>query len=189
MSTAAVSSKQEAVDQLIEAYRRYGHFQATLDPLGLKNYYQSDQRLTLAYHGLTTVDGSTCFDPRGVLPQTSAKLSDILATLSSLYCGNCGYEYRYIDNEEESEWLRDYIESRLPNRQLDRTEKLALLQNLLAAEGLEKYLDVKYPGQKRFSIEGLETLIPLLNDTVLLAKQDGIQELRWRWRIVGVLMF
>jgi 2-oxoglutarate dehydrogenase E1 component len=167
--------KQLAVDRLIEAYRRFGHLSAKIDPLGAPR--PSDPRLDLAHYGLAQADMTSAFHTRGLLETTQAPLSIILETLKRVYCGTVGVEYSTIANEEERHWLRDYVEQRLPKRRMSSAVKISVLQQLIAAETLEKYLDVKYVGQKRFSIEGADSLIPILDELVKRACEKGMKEI------------
>jgi len=167
--------RQEAVDQLIIAYRRFGHLNADLDPLGSRS--PGDVRLTLSHYQLSDADMDRPFLTRGVLPASQAPLRDIYAALQRIYCGHIGIEYTRITDEEERTWLRDYIESRLPNIQFSPAEQRRIFQKLTAADGMEKYLERKYPAQKRFSIEGADALIPMLDDLVQRARTAGLQEL------------
>lgn len=171
----AVDASQESVDRLIYCFRRYGHHEADLDPLRLKKELP-DPRLQSSYHGLSEADLSREFLTRGVLPEERATLDRIQSHLRSLYCGTVAFEFMAVEDQERRHWLRDYIEKRFSPRLNDRTRQERVLKNLVAAEGLEHYLNVKYPGQKRFSIEGLDTLVPLLNELIVNATTMGIQE-------------
>ncbi|MBV52843.1 MAG: 2-oxoglutarate dehydrogenase E1 component [Coxiellaceae bacterium] len=172
------SEGQERVDALIRAFRHYGHFQANLDPLGLNAYYKPDPRLTLEYHNLGHVNSSQTYLSRGVLPGEEASLSAIFSALQQIYCQSVGVELMHIDSEAEQQWLLNKIED--PNLQagFEDEQSVEILDALSVAEGFEKYLDVKYPGQKRFSIEGLETVIPMLNDLANQAKKGGFEEVK-----------
>lgn len=172
---AAVSSGQAAVDQLIYNYRRYGHLNAKIDPLGTSQ--PRDQRLELSHYQLSDADLEKTFLTRDVLTQAEAPLKDIVAQLDRIYCGAVGCEFDYIDNAEEVAWLRQQVETRIPNQPLSAEEKLRILDNLVMADGLEKYLDVKYVGQKRFSIEGGDALIPMMNECVRRAPGVNTHEI------------
>lgn len=173
--TAEVADKQGHVDALITAYRRFGHLNAQLDPLGSRN--PSDTRLQLTHHHLNDSDLNKTFNTRGLLPQPQATLKEILDALKRIYCGSIGVEYSRITNDVEREWLREFIENKLPNLSFDTETKKTILKKLVAAEGLEKYLDSRYPGQKRFSIEGGDSLIPLLNEMGEQARARGVEEM------------
>ena len=172
---AAISDKQGNVDALITAYRRFGHLNAMLDPLGSRN--PSDTRLQLTHHHLSDADLPSTFDTRSLLPQPRATLKEILDALQRYYCGTIGVEYSRITDDTEREWLREYMEHHLPNIRFDAETKKTILKKIIAAEGLEKYLDSRYPGQKRYSIEGGDNLIPMLDQLSKHARSAGVEEL------------
>lgn len=175
MPTSTVSSKQGHVDALITAYRRFGHLNAHLDPLGSRN--PSDSRLQLSHHHLSDADLSETFDTRGLLPKKNGTLEEIIHALKVCYCSTIGVEYSRLMDDTEREWLREYLEHQLPKTTLSAEAKKTILKKLIAAEGLEKYLDSRYPGQKRFSIEGGDALIPMLHELSERARSLGVQEL------------
>ena len=179
VSNAASSlspQKQSAVDALITAYRRYGHLNATIDPLD--SVIVPDVRLTLAFHGLSEADLNESFDARQLFPNNgTATLQQILTTLQTLYCGSIGIEYTRLINEEERNWLRDYMENKIPSMTFSTDQKKQILKKLTQAEGLEKYLDTKYPGQKRFSIEGADALIPMMDMLTDEASRCHVREM------------
>lgn len=177
MSAGATEQRQdnqEALDQLIDAYRRLGHINAKIDPLG--SIPESDPRLQLHYYRLTEADLPLVFLTRGVLSSKKASLKAIVEALSNLYCSSVGVEYWMIENEREREWLREYIENKQSVMHCDADTKRAILKKLLASESLEKYLDRRYVGQKRFSIEGGDSLIPLLTELAKHSRQQGVEE-------------
>ncbi len=164
--------QQEKVIDLINAYRRLGHLQANIDPLGL---YQGayNPTLELSYYGLTEADYNTTFDVgtfRG-LQKSTATLKEIVEGLRKVYCGTIGLEYMYINRPEEVMWLQERMEQQWPAFQPSKEEKLRILDRLIVADGLEKYIGFKYVGQKRFSLEGGDSLLPLL-DTVINRSAD-----------------
>ena len=167
--------KQAKVMQLINAYRAYGHYHSSLDPLGLSAKQQIPD-LDLNYYGLTTADLNTSFTTDSPLFANTATLKDIYQALNETYCGTLGFEYMHINNHDEVLWLQERIESTRAKPKLSAATKQHLLSRLLAAEGLEKYLGRKYVGQKRFSLEGGETLIPMLDELVRRAANQGIKE-------------
>ena len=168
--------KQSAVDALIMAYRRYGHLNAKIDPLNAP--IEPDVRLQLKHHGLTEADLNINFDARKLFPNNGMKtLAVILSTLQQFYCGSVGIEYTRLINEDEREWLRDYIENKIPAMQFSLDEKKRILEKLTQAEGIEKYLDTKYPGQKRFSSEGADALIPMMDLLTSDARQKNVREM------------
>src|SRR3990167_5292736 len=168
--------KQSAVDALITAYRRYGHLNAKVDPLN--SPIIPDIRLTLAHHGLSNADLNELFDARKLFPNNGVvKLEKILSTLQTFYCGSIGIEYTRLTNEDEREWIRDYIENKIPRMQFPVETKKRILEKLTQSEGLEKYLDTKYPGQKRFSSEGADNLIPMMDLLTTDAREKKVREI------------
>lgn len=178
---AAVSSeherKQIKVLQLISAYRGRGHQQAKLDPLELmKREHVPD--LTLAFYGLTDADLDTNFQTGSLfIGQDVATLKDILSALQSTYCGTVGAEYMHIVNSAEQRWFQQRLESVRSKPKYGNEVKLHLLERLVAAEGLEKYLGSRYPGVKRFGLEGGESLIPLMDELIQRSGTYGAKEI------------
>src|SRR3990167_8762209 len=168
--------KQSAVDALITAYRRYGHLNAKIDPLG--NPGKDDVRLKLSNHGLSDADLNETFDARKLFSnKPTATLKEIVDSLQHFYCGSTGFEYTRLINEDEREWLRDYIENKIPAMHFSPEEKKHILVKLTQAEGLEKKLDSKYPGQTRFSNEGGDALIPMMNILTVDARAQNVREI------------
>lgn len=169
---------QERVIDLISAYRRLGHLQANIDPLGL---YQGifSPNLTLDYYGFTDQDLKKTFHVGSFLAlhKTSATLSEIHETLRRIYCGSVGFEYMHINRAEEVDWIRERIEQGWANFNPTQEEKLRILDRLVVADGLEKYLGVKYVGQKRFSLEGSDSLIPFLDTIINRSAEKSVKEI------------
>ncbi len=157
-------AKQVAVLQLINAYRFRGHRQADLDPL---DQYDRPPVADLDpdFHGLSSADMETVFNTGSLFGPRQATLREILNILSVTYCGTVGSEYMYLTETEEKRWIQERLElaGGGPGPGFDATRKKAILERLIAANGLEEYLHNKYVGQKRFSLEGGESLIPLLD--------------------------
>lgn len=169
--------KQVQVLRLISAYRIRGHQQATLDPLGLMKREQFPD-LTLAYHGLSDADLDTEFQSSTLfIGKEYASLRDICAALHATYCGAIGVEYMHIPQTEERRWFQSRMESVRSRPQMGVDAKLHLLERLTAAEGLEKYLGTKYPGTKRFGLEGGEALIPMLDEIIQRSGSYGAKEM------------
>lgn len=168
--------KQLSVNSLIEAYRRFGHRHANLDPLGL---VKRDERSVLkpSFHGLTESDLSNEFIVCGFMPEGTAKLADIIAVMENIYCNKVGYQYKYINDIEELNWLEHRIEGNQGAFDYLPEFKKNILQQLTAAEGLEKYLHTKYVGQKRFSLEGGESLIALMDELIQRGGTNGYKEM------------
>ncbi len=167
-------SDQERVDRLIDAFRRYGHREAKTNPLPSSS--SLEPRLQLGYYGLKSSDLDQSFETRGVLSKTQASLQEIFDELKRIYCGSLAFEYTYIENETEQEWLRGYIESTLSKMQPSSDQRKKIAKHLVSAEGLEKYLDTKYVGQTRFSLEGGDSFIPMLHELIEKASQDEVRE-------------
>lgn len=169
--------QQERVFELIAAYRRLGHLQANIDPLGMyKGVYSPT--LELAYYGFSDQDLKKTFNVESfaALNKPTATLADIHQTLRKTYCGTIGFEYMHINRVEEVEWIRDRIERGFVNFKPSDAEKRRILDRLIVADGLEKYLGFKYVGQKRFSLEGGDSLIPMLDTIVNRSAQNGVKE-------------
>ncbi len=167
--------KQVQVARLIEAYRAHGHLAAWIDPLG-EQAPDPPPELTLAYHDLTVDDLALVFDSRGLIAPIEAPLGEIEARLKAIYCGPIGSEYLYLPDNRERAWLRAQIEGAGGHPAFSPLERRRILERLVAAEGLERYLHTRYVGQKRFSLEGAETLIPMLDELVQRAGSQGVQE-------------
>src|SRR5215469_11362060 len=170
------AEKQAAVIRLIGAYRSRGHLHAELDPLGLTPPPEAPD-LGLELHGLRPVDMDTVFSTVSLAGPDRRPLKDIWEMLQQVYCRSIGFEFGHVSNSDERQWLKGHIEGSLARAALSREEKLTVLKNLTAAEGLEKYLHTKYVGQKRFSLEGGDSLMPLLHDLVQKGGAAGIQEM------------
>lgn len=168
--------KQIKVLQLINAYRVRGHQHATLDPLGLQIRYKVAD-LDLGYHQLTGADLDTSFNTGSLFfNKESMKLSEIISDLEKTYCSNVGYEYMHIVDTQEKRWLQQRIESVKSRPEYSVETRKNLLERLTAAEGLEKYLASRYPGAKRFGLEGGESLIPMVNELIQRSGALGAKE-------------
>lgn len=164
------SPKETAVTQLINAYRAYGHHHAKLDPLGLAKRHNMPT-LNIQYYGLDDNDLQKCFAAGQTIGMPNATLQAILDFLKKTYCQSLGVEFSHITNPQEIEWLQHEIET-ISHQNYTKETKQHILKQLCAAEGLEKFLGMKYVGQKRFSLEGGDSLIPLL--TMLLQTSSDL---------------
>ncbi|MDH5484379.1 MAG: 2-oxoglutarate dehydrogenase E1 component [Gammaproteobacteria bacterium] len=173
---AEYERKQVHVLQLINAYRFRGHQHAHLDPLQRRDRPEIED-LKLQFHGLSEADLDTVFDTGSLSGQNEATLGEILRLLQQTYCGTIGAEYMHITETEEKRWIQQRLETVQGIAGLDKEQKKNILGRLTAAEGLEKYLHTKYVGQKRFSLEGGETLIPILDEITRRAAQHQMKEL------------
>jgi 2-oxoglutarate dehydrogenase E1 component len=167
--------KQVHVLQLINAYRFRGHQQARTNPLS--NGYQAKvPELDLAYHQLGPSDLNTVFETGSLAGPELLTLGEIYNKIRETYCGSVGAEYMHIMETAEKRWLQQRLELTRGNINLSFDEKINILQQLTNAEGLEQYLHTKYVGQKRFSLEGGESLIPMLDELVMHAGAQGVKE-------------
>ncbi len=175
----ALLQKQIAVLRLISAYRIQGAGAANLDPLGLKKS-RNTEGLSLEEHGLTQADLSLQFGlgdgDFSSNHEQKLPLSQIIDKLKKTYCGHIGIEYMHIGSREERLWIRDYFERDLSTPNFSADEKRNILKQVTAAETLERYLHTKYVGQKRFSVEGGESVIAGLNHLIQHAGKDGVEE-------------
>jgi 2-oxoglutarate dehydrogenase E1 component len=171
------SAKQGAVSRLIQVYANRGHLAANLDPLGLQ-VRAKPYVLDLEYFGLSEADLDTEFFTGSRNPAMSerAKLKDILADLKFIYTDTIGAEFAHVSDSDERLWLQDGFQVARMQRRFSVEEKKNILWQLTAAEGLERYLHTKYVGQKRFSLEGGDSLIPLLDDLVQHGGKMGVEE-------------
>ncbi|MGH9261924.1 MAG: 2-oxo acid dehydrogenase subunit E2, partial [Acidimicrobiales bacterium] len=161
--------KQMAVATLIRVYRVRGHLIADLDPLRWKEPHMAPE-LDPATYGLTIWDLDREFLTGGLGGHDKAILSEILRVLRDAYCRTIGIEYMHIQDLDEQHWIQDQVESQ-SQQQLEVEDQRHILDRLNAAEAFEKFLGTKWIGQKRFGIEGAESLIPIL-DAILEAAAD-----------------
>ncbi|MDT7597549.1 MAG: multifunctional 2-oxoglutarate metabolism enzyme, partial [Pseudonocardiales bacterium] len=155
-------TKTARVLELIDAYRTRGHLMADTDPLNYRQRRHPD--LDVLSHGLTLWDLDRTFAVGGFAGHSHMKLRDVLGVLRNAYCRNVGVEYMHILAPDERQWLQERVE-RVHDKPSPAQQKY-ILSKLNAAESFETFLQTKYVGQKRFSLEGAETVIPLL-DAVL----------------------
>jgi 2-oxoglutarate decarboxylase len=169
--------KEARVLELINAYRVRGHLIADIDPLNALPV-QYHPELDIETYGLTIWDLDREFITGGLGGKHSATLREILDILWRAYCGKVGTEYRHIQSKEQKVWIRDRIRVEFVYPEpLDKETKNALLARLTRAEQFERFLHTKYLGQKRFSLEGCETIIPLLDQLVERAAEKGVEEI------------
>jgi len=174
---AELSAKQGAVSRLVQVYSNRGHLIARLDPLGLVRR-ERPRVLDLGYFGLTEADLDLTFltgsRTAGMPPR--ATLREIIAMLERVYCGTVGAEFAHVSNTDERLWLQDEFQTGRIDHRFSVEERRNILWQLTAAEGLERYLHTKYVGQKRFSLEGGDALIPLLDDAIQTGGALGAEE-------------
>ncbi|MCP5243000.1 MAG: 2-oxoglutarate dehydrogenase E1 component [Burkholderiales bacterium] len=176
MQTDTNDRKQVAVLQLINMYRYLGLSQAALDPL---QFEEKPLRMELdpSNFGFTDQDMDTVFNTGSLAGPDRAPLREILQILRETYCGSIGAEYMYISSVEQKRWLQSRLETKRSNPNYSHEYKKFILERLSAAEGLERYLHTRYIGQKRFSGEGNESLIPLLDCLIACAGKLRIDEI------------
>ena len=174
---ADLSAKQGAVSRLVQIYSNRGHLIARLDPLGLQRR-ERPRVLDLGYFGLTEADLDLTFVTGSRTPgmPPRATLREIIAMLEHVYCGTVGAEFAHVSDTEERLWLQDEFQTGRIDHRFSVEERRNILWQLTAAEGLERYLHTKYVGQKRFSLEGGDALIPLLDDAIQTGGALGAEE-------------
>jgi 2-oxoglutarate dehydrogenase E1 component len=168
--------EQQHADSLIYAFRDIGHFVCNLDPLGINNTPEHPN-LRLDAFGLTDADLDREFACDGIYGMARrAPLREIVAYLKDTYCGNIGVEYQHIQDRDIRHWVRREVEGSRNIPKLSKEEKRRVLMKLNQAEMLENFIHTKFLGQKRFSLEGGETLIPALDTILELAPELGAKE-------------
>jgi len=167
--------KEASVVKLITAYRIRGHEAADLNPLG-EPHHEPVADLDPAYHGLDSADLDHEFDTAALFAPDRLKLRDIIKLCERVYCGSIGIESIHITDTRKRRWLQERLETGQGSYDVNDEERLRILHMLTAAEGLEKYLHTRYVGQKRFSLEGGDSLIPLLHEIMLHAGAHGVEE-------------
>jgi 2-oxoglutarate dehydrogenase E1 component len=164
--------------QFINAYRFRGHLEAKLDPL---NYYRWKTshvpELDYRHHGFTEQDLNETFTiNRYVYNRDTITLRELSNNLRETYCGSIGLEFMHVQDMEQKMWLQSKIESILNKPLFTKEEKRNLLKELTAADGLERYLGAKFPGAKRFSLEGSDAFIPLMKEIIRHAGRSGMSD-------------
>jgi len=168
--------KQIQVMELIEAYRLLGHLHANIDPLNLREKPLVPE-LMLAYYQLSETDFTKAFDA-GSLPGPKMRtLQQIIEDLKRIYCGTFATEFLHISDSPERFWIQEQVEQMGMNPMLASETKIRILERLVAAEGLEKYLGARYPGAKRFSLEGTDSLMVALDTAAREGGRSGAKEI------------
>lgn len=175
-SRSALAEKQSAVLGYISAVRYRGHRKAALDPLGLHEIPDVPD-LDPAYHRLTEADMDERFNTGSLFTEQELTLREICALLDETYCGSIGAEFTHITSTEQKRWLQQRMEAMRGQPKFDDDKKRDILRWLTAGRKLEEYLHKKYVGQKRFSLEGGESLIPLLDEIVQRGGEGGVKEI------------
>lgn len=177
----AQGSRQDVLDSiraimLIRAYRVRGHLEADLDPLNLREAKYHPE-LDPAHYGFNDTDYDRPIFIDGVLGLESATLREIVQVLRETYCGKIGVEFMHLTDPEEKSWIQQRIEEPHNKTEFTINGKRAIYQRLVAAEGFEKFLHVKYPGTKRFGLDGGEALIPCIEQIMKRGGQLGLKEI------------
>ena len=171
------AAKQGYVSRMVQVYANRGHLVARIDPLGLTRR-EMPRVLELDYFGLAESDLDSEFytgSKTDAIP-TRMKLRDMLAQLRFLYCDTIGAEFAHVSSSEERLWLQQSFQDNRLRHRFTPDERRNILWQLTAAEGLERYLHTKYVGQKRFSLEGGDSLIPMLDDMIQHGGGQGVEE-------------
>ncbi len=175
-ATGTGDERERNVGRLITAFRSRGHMGANIDPLELLVKPDAPD-LTLGFHRLSEADANVEFSTGGVGGRSHMKLGELFALLKATYTGSIGAELMHITDVEQRRWIYERLEAAGGNFNLSVEDKKRILERLTAAEGLERYLGTKYVGQKRFSLEGGDTLIPMLDSTIRGAGADGMKDI------------
>ena len=186
----AISQKQAGVLKLVTAYRSRGHLAARLDPLDMERTFPPSDLEALGllprpaapdldpgFHGLAASDLDTEFSTGSLAGPQRLKLRDLVARLKATYTGSIGAEFMHISDVEQRQWVHEQLERAAGDYGLSADEKKRVLEKLVQADGLERYLHTKYVGQKRFSLEGGDSLIPLLDELIRRGGSDGMKDM------------
>jgi 2-oxoglutarate dehydrogenase E1 component len=166
---AALLRKTAGAAALVDAIRHYGHLAVQLDPLGTPPPGAAE--LTPEFHGITEPELADV--PASALGYASGTAADVVRRLREVYCGSIGLEFAHLGNEEERLWFRHTMEDGTFTKSLTPEEKVAVLRRLTQVDGLERFLQRAYLGYKRFSIEGTDMLVPMLDEAIARGAQGG----------------
>jgi 2-oxoglutarate decarboxylase len=171
----SIFDKNARIIELIAAYRNRGHLMADIDPLRLdKGRFRSHPDLDVLTHGLTLWDLDRVFKVDGFAGAEYKKLRDVLSVLRDAYCRHVGVEYTHILEPEQQKWIQERVEVKHDKPTV--AEQKYILSKLNAAEAFETFLQTKYVGQKRFSLEGAESVIPMMDAVLDQAAEHGLDE-------------
>jgi len=170
-----IADKQAGVIRLINHYRSNGHLSAHINPLD--DFPPALDDLAITSHGLSDADLDQSFFTGFLSAEPRMPLGDIVQLLQAAYCRSIGFEYMYITDPGQRRWIQSRIEKQPSLTSFTTEERRNFLDRLTAAEGLEKYLHTKYVGQKRFSLEGGDSLIPMVHDQIQQCGQYGAKEI------------
>jgi 2-oxoglutarate dehydrogenase E1 component len=157
---------------LVSAIQRYGHMCVQIDPLGTPPIGAAEMKPE--FHGITDADLRRI--PAQALGGTSGTAADFVARMRELWCGAIGFEYDHLEEDKEREWFRQTIESQRLTAPLSAEEKRALLRRMTEVDGLERFLGLAFVNVKRFSIEGVDALVPMIDEAIARAAQSGARD-------------
>ncbi|MDE3172394.1 MAG: 2-oxoglutarate dehydrogenase E1 component [Gemmatimonadota bacterium] len=163
--------KAAGAGALVAAIRRYGHYAVPIDPLGTPPHGAAE--LTPEYHGITEADLRDV--PATALGEAEGTAADVVAKRRAWYCGSLAYEFVHVSDEHERLWIRQQIERGTFTAPLTPEEKTALLRRLTEVDGLERFLGLAFVNAKRFSIEGVDALVPMLDEAIAHGAQSGVR--------------
>jgi 2-oxoglutarate dehydrogenase E1 component len=168
----ALLRKTAGAAALVDAIRQFGHLAVALDPLG--SAPPGSPALTAEFHGLT--ESELADVPATALGYDSGTAAEVVARLREVYCGAIGLEFAHVGSAEEHAWFRREMEQGTLTRPLTSEEKTALLRRLTEVDGLERFFGFRYQGYKRFSIEGNDVLVPMLDEAIARAAEQGARD-------------
>jgi 2-oxoglutarate dehydrogenase E1 component len=169
---AGLLRKVAAAADLVSAIQRYGHMCVQIDPLGSPPTGAAE--MTPEFHGVTEAELRQI--PAQALGGTSGTAADVVARMRELWCGAIGFEYDHLEEDKEREWFRQTIESQRLTAPLSAEERRALLRRMTEVDGLERFLGLAFVNVKRFSIEGVDALVPMIDETITRAAHAGTRE-------------
>ena len=172
---SCLDAKQVAVLQLINAYRFRGHEHADLDPLELRDQDLVPE-LHPAFYKLDDDDMAAVFNTGSLVGEDTASLQEILEILRRSYCGHIGLEYMHITDTQQKRWIQQRVEGAGSRDEFPKKQRLDILKSILSTSEFERYLHTRYVGQKRFSLEGAECLIPMLRQLLQQAGENKVAE-------------
>ena len=174
---ASMLRKAAGASALISAIQRYGHMYVQIDPLGSEPVGAAEMRPE--FHGITEADLRAL--PAEAVGGSGGTAADVVERMRRLWCGRIGFEYDHLEDDKEREWFRQTIESQRLTAALTADEKKALLRRLTQVDGLERFLGLAFVNVKRFSIEGVDALVPMIDEAVARAAQEGT-----RYAVIGM---
>jgi len=177
LSSTLSPSEENKIGRLIDAYRRYGHFSASIYSIPHFHRFSMPSFLDLNQLGFQEQDLSTVFKTYGLLEKTTASLQEIIDCLNKRYCHTVGFEFTDIRDHSLKQWIQEQIESGYFDQSFSPDDRLQIAESLMRTELLENFLHTKYVGKKRFSLEGGEALIPMLLFFVAQAAEEGIEKI------------